>query len=308
MRAPRRPCRRDRARLALVASLALAATLTGCARAQDITGASSPPQRTATITPTIPTISIEPITPPVPTAVIPTSTAPAAAPRPRVGNCYDAGTSAFKNHRDGSRPVPCSATHNTETYSVWPASSFPDTATLDHIRRQCAARFIAYVGASPMVSTLETAFFTADAAQVESGQIWVRCDAIKVDTFQVKIGLPVTGSVKGVLAGKVPRQFRACTQHWPPGSADVHLSSCTQPHQGELIPESLTLGGPEAPYPGVSTVQTRSRSFCQDVFQNYTPQTTHYEYYYPTAASWETSTHTSACWSFVPEGEGLPGI
>lgn len=117
------------------------------------------------------------------------------------------------------------------------------------------------------------------------------------------------GSVKRVLAGKVPTEFRGCARHWPTVAAQtISLTPCTEPHQGELIPESLILGGPEAPYPGSATAESQSKTFCDDTFQTYTPSTVHYQFFFPTPDSWEIGTHASGCWSFAPEGKTLPAL
>ena len=225
-----------------------------------------------------------------------------------VGNCYATARKAFAAQRDGSFPVPCTKKHTAETFAVFEVGAVPGTDDIDRIWRACQPRFTTYVGASPTVSTLGLTVMLPSTAQTDAGQGWIRCDAIEQPSYNGKRGLTRSGSVKGILAGAVPDQFRGCALHWPKPSQAVIFSSCRRSHQAELIPQSITLGGPEAPFPGVTSTRSRSASFCQATFQDYVSETLNYYYYYPTRASWTSGSHDTTCWALDLQGDGLPPI
>lgn len=300
--------------LGLVAALSLSA----CASAQDVAQtaagttspvvtaitSSTPPITTPTLTATPTPTSIS-TTPAVTTH---TATATPVAEKPAVGNCYNTGKRAFQRQRDASPPIGCQQQHTAETFAVVDASTEPKRTEIDRAWRECQARFRSYVGDSATVSKLGLTVIlpTPDQALAHGG--WIRCDAIQLPNYNGKAGVPRTGSLQGVLAGQVPRQFRGCVRHWPKVDQPVHFTSCDENHQAELIPESINLGGPEAKYPGLTSAKNDSKSFCESVFQDYVPETRNYYYYYPTATSWRSGSHDTTCWALDTLGDGLPPI
>ncbi len=290
--------------------------LTACGAAQDVADSPGTQNTTSAVaSPSTPT-SATPTTAsgPTPTETSPTKTSPTTTPqpplavRPAVGNCYGTGRKAFGNHRDGSRPVACATQHTAETIAVFGLGPTPRSAEIDRVWRVCQPRFTAYVGGSPTISTLGLTVILPSQAQARAGQGWVRCDVVQQPSYNGERGVPRSGSVKGMLAGGVPRQLRGCAVHWPKVDQAVIFTSCRRSHQAELIPESLTLGGPSARFPGVATTRSRSRSFCQSTFQDYVTETLNYYYYYPTAASWRSGSHDTTCWALDLKGAGLPPI
>ena len=300
-------------------SLALGAAalvLAGCGGAQDI--ASSGPGTSGSpvtpppvsLSPTQPTDSpTTPITPSV-SVTFPTTTSPGSdvAPRPEVGNCYDTRRKAFSSQHDGSTPIGCAKRHTAETFAVFQVGTAPSATEINEVWRVCQQRFTAYAGGSPTISTLGLTVMLPGRAQVEAGQGWIRCDAIQQPSYNGDTGLPRSGSVKGVLARGVPGTLRGCALHWPKVDQPVHFTSCKRRHQAELIPESLNLGGPEAAFPGVATTKSRSKAFCERTFQKYVSETLNFFYYYPTAASWRSGSHDTACWALDTHGDGLPPL
>lgn len=293
--------------------------LTSCASAEDVaqttseTTSSSPEPTETTDTsssPTTPTnTSVSTTT--VPTETTPTETTtttqePQLAARPQVGNCYQITKKQFRQQRDGSFPVECSKRHTGETFAVFNVSSSPTSNETDKVWRTCHARFPGYVGAAATLSKLDLALMLPSEDQITAGQTWVRCDVIQKEHYNARIGIPRVGSLKNALSSGVPREFRGCVKHWPKVDQAVHFTPCGQSHQAELIPESLFLGGPEAPFPGTTTSQDRSQQFCESVFQDYVPETNNYYYYYPTRASWKSGSHNTTCWALDVSGDGLP--
>jgi Septum formation len=303
--------------------------VTSCASASDVREAASvsssvtpsasesptgPTEPTPTVVTTPPTsaTATEPSTSAPPSSSAPTET-PAVPPKPRPGSCYATSRASFRHQVDGSAPVSCRSMHTAETFAVFPTDGSLSSSQIATVWRDCQARFRNYVGASATVSTIGLTLILPSSDETAAGQHWIRCDAILLANYNAagtngKIGLPHVGSLAGALFNGVPDRYRGCARHWPKVDQPVHFTSCAQFHQAELIPESLTLGGPDAPYPGKQSSINSSKTFCGNVFQNYVPETDHYYYYYPTAASWRSSTHDTTCWALDTNGDGLPPI
>ena len=253
-----------------------------------------------------PTVSSAPTTEPTTTTK---TKEPQLAAKPKVGNCYNTSKAQFRNQRDGSSPVACGRRHTAETFAVFSISSFPTKRETDKVWRDCQPRFQRYVGDAATLSKLDLTVILPSLDQAAAGQDWVRCDAIQKANYNTRVGAPRTGSLRGVLASGVPRQYRGCVKRWPKVDQAVHFTPCNEPHQAELIPESLFLGPPNAPFPGVMTTQRRSKQFCEGVFQTYVPETlNYYYYYYPTSSSWKSGSHNSTCWALDTQGDGLPPL
>ena len=298
-------------------AVVFALLVTSCASAENVAGAdtgdtgateSTEPTDTTETTPTdtTETTATTPTTSPPPTQ--PTPPIPDVAPRPVVGNCYQATKRAFRQQRDGTDPVSCSRRHTGETFQVFYVGRYPTGTEIDNAWRKCHGRFPAYVGAAATLSRLDLALILPSTQQVDAGQGWIRCDVIKKNYYNSRVGFPVTGSVRNVLAGGVPREYRGCVIRWPKVDQAVTFASCNGSHQAELIPEALFLGPPQADYPGMATAKLRSEQFCESVFQDYVPETLNYYYYYPTAASWRSGSHYTTCWALDTEGDGLPPL
>ena len=230
------------------------------------------------------------------------------APKARVGDCYTVTAAGFRRQRDGSRPVPCSHRHTAETFAVFAASPYPKRRDINQVWRVCQKRFAVYTGNTTTVSTLGLTLMLPSQAQIAKGQHWIRCDAIQTPYYDATVGEPLRGSLRHALRGHVPRTFRGCAQRWPKSGNRVHFSSCARKHQAELIPVAKDLGAPNAPYPGIKKVRKQSKQFCARVFQHYVPQTRHYYFYYPTAASWRSGSHATTCWAVDRTGANLPPL
>jgi hypothetical protein len=214
---------------------------------------------------------------------------------------------------DGSFPVSCDRPHTSETFAVFATDGSPSPAEIALVWRDCQPRFKNYIGDAAIISTIGLTLILPNKTQIEAGQGWIRCDAIEEATFNGtgtagKVGLVRSGTLARILTGGVPNRFRACARHWPNPSQPVHFTSCRQHHQAELVPESLSLGGANAPYPGTQSSISRSKTFCENVFQDWVPETDHYYYYYPTARSWRSGAHDTSCWALDTRGDGLPPI
>ena len=299
--------------------------LPACSGAEDVATSTDPPPSTpgstslapSTATTGLPTgpatepSESTPSTASTPTTAPPTTTPPTvtvAPPPPRVGTCHATGKAAFQQLRDASPAVSCARRHTAETFAVFDVGRSPSQREIDAIRRTCQSRFTSYVGDSATVSTLGLTVLLPAAREVADGAAWARCDVIEQPNYNGRGGVPRTGSVRGVLDEAVPDRFRGCARHWPKVSQPVHFTSCARPHQAELIPESLNLGGPGAAFPGAATAESRSKQFCLHNFQQYVPETVNYYYYYPTRASWRSGSHDTTCWALDVEGDKLPPI
>jgi hypothetical protein len=296
----------------VIALAAAAVLLTACGSAEDISNAESEPSDTTSPT-SDPSTSAptEPTTSSGPSTSAPTKTKepkPQLAPRPVVGNCYATSRKGFSSQRDGSFPVACTKRHTAETFAVFNVGTAPLPGAIDRIWRSCQPRFREYVGGTPTISTLGLTVILPSLAQNDAGQGWIRCDALQQPSYNGNRGLARSGSLRNMLSGGVPAQFRGCALHWPKVDQAVIFTSCQRSHQAELIPESINLGGPSAPFPGVSTTQARSQAFCESTFQDYVSETLNYYYYYPTAASWKSGSHDTTCWALDLTGDGLPPI
>ncbi len=288
--------------------------LTACGSAEDVAGESSV-ETTSTSSTTTPTETTSTSTTPTETSASsatapPTSTTTTepVVSRPRIGNCYDTTRKQFRIQRDGSSPIDCTRRHTAETFAAFRVSPSPLRAEIAKVWRDCQPRFQQYVGDSATISKLDLALILPSEAQVGAGQDWIRCDVILKAHYNARVGVPRAGSLHGALSSGVPSQFRGCVRHWPKVLQPVRFTSCKQAHQAQLIPESLFLGPPDAPYPGVTTAQNRSRAFCAGIFQEYVPETQNYYYYYPTRASWQSGSHNTTCWALDTQGDGLPPL
>ncbi len=296
--------------------MVLALMLTSCASAEDVSEASSDPATTsasptsAPTTPTSPSDStvVEPTTSSPTTSAPPTTNEPQVASRPKVGNCYDTMKQQFRNQRDGSFPVSCRRLHTAETFAVFRVDPYPRAGEIYDVWRKCQPRFRNYVGAPATISKLDLTVMLPSTSQVVAGQDWIRCDAIEKASYNSRIGVPRRGSLEGVLSEGVPNRYRGCALRIPKVDLPVLFTPCNQPHQAELIPESLFLGPPDAPYPGVKVARAKSKQFCENVFQAYVPETLNYYYYFPKRAAWKSGSHNSTCWAVDTEGNGLPPI
>jgi hypothetical protein len=258
------------------------------------------------------TSSVETDVPSVP-PVTTTQTGTLLADRPEVGNCYAVSAADFRHQVDGSSAVPCGQRHTAETFAVVAIGGPPTRTEIDTVWRDCAQQFKSYVGDSPTISRISMAVISPGAVQRSAGQSWLRCDAMELANYNQprsvgKVGVARGGSLAGVLSRGVPDRFRGCARHWPKVSQAVHFTSCDQSHQAELIPESLDLGAPDAPYPGRQSARSRSKAFCGNVVQDYVPETRNFYYYYPTPQSWKASTHDTTCWALDTAGDGIPPI
>ncbi len=303
-------------------------SVTSCASAQDVADASLDPtvtaqqaQPTKSAASTGPTSALTVSPPPTPTptptpsAPSPTSTTPTTvaptpdvANRPRVGNCYATGKAAFQRAQDGSDAVSCQRRHTAETFAVIKVRPDPSSAQTNRVGRDCNARFQRYVGDSPTVSKLGLTLIGPSEEQMAAGQSWIRCDVIELASYNGEVGLPRTGSVSGALEGEVPLALRGCARRWPKVDQPVHLTSCQQRHQAELIPESLNLGDPDAEYPGQASVTADSKLFCANTVQSYVPEAVNYYYYFPKLEGWRSGTRETTCWALDRFGDGLPPI
>lgn len=305
------------AKLSVKLSLALSAVLllaSGCARAHDMVSA---PGSSGTATPTAsspgstagsqspPTKSPASPAPPSPSSSSQTAPPP-VAPVPRVGDCYATSRHGFASHRDGSTPVSCSRSHTTETFAVLAAAAIPTPASVDRAWRLCYARFAAYTGNGPTTSRLGVTVSWPSTPQTDAGQRWARCDVIVTAAFDGRVGLRSDHSVRHALASGPSPQFRGCAGVVPSVRKPIPYTSCLEYHQAELIPAAKSLGGPDAPYPGVRSALATSKTFCARVFAKYVKNTTRYFYFYPTPTSWKSGSHDTACWAFDPNGDGLP--
>ncbi|MEP6665672.1 MAG: septum formation family protein [Nocardioidaceae bacterium] len=294
--------------------LASAILLASCGSAQDVadTAAATTDHEVPTQVTTQPTEATTESTattaPSTPAATKTSDPTPQAASKPTPGECYATGTIAFNRQRDGSAPVSCNAQHTAETVAVFAAGQSPSSQDINNVWRSCQPRFKTYVGGAPTVSTLGLVVILPSEKQLAEGQSWMRCDAVERSSFNRDVGLPRQGSVKGALSGSVPVAYRGCVKHWPKVSLAVHFTSCRESHQAELIPESINLGGPNAPFPGTNSVKSKSKRFCANAFQDFVPETRNYYFYYPTPASWKSGSHDTTCWALDTKGNGLPPI
>ena len=240
----------------MVAALALALLVTGCARGEE-NGASagqvaadgSPSAGASDLPSDLPSVASEQAEP-VPDP---------GFGAPRSGRCFRMRAPQSRASVAAGRRVPCASSHTTVVarVSVLPGPVTARTSIAQRRKlgtRVCEPAFRRAVGGTPAeraTSILTWTLFTPSQAQLVRGARWVRCDVVARSGEEL-VALPAT---RPLLRAGVPEQLRICQDE---RGADL---SCASPHTYRVEAAYREPGD----YPDSSTYPALARARCLEL-------------------------------------------
>ena len=99
---------------------------------------------------------------------------------PKIGGCYLYSSKEFEAPSPLTNPIPCSRTHNAETFWVakWPLKLAPSRYTDDLIHSAAEKTCLAQWGFPEEADLNYWAYFFPSKSQWAKGARWLRCDAM----------------------------------------------------------------------------------------------------------------------------------
>jgi hypothetical protein len=99
---------------------------------------------------------------------------------PKIGGCYLFSSKEFEAPSPLTNPIPCSRTHNSETFWVakWPLKLAPSRYTDDLIHSAAEKTCLAQWGFPEEADLNYWAYFFPSKSQWAKGARWLRCDAM----------------------------------------------------------------------------------------------------------------------------------
>jgi hypothetical protein len=99
---------------------------------------------------------------------------------PKIGGCYLFSSKEFEAPSPLTNPIPCSKTHNAETFWVakWPLKLAPSRYTDDLIHSAAEKTCLAQWGFPEEADLNYWAYFYPSKSQWAKGARWLRCDAM----------------------------------------------------------------------------------------------------------------------------------
>ena len=99
---------------------------------------------------------------------------------PKIGGCYLFSSKEFEAPSPLTNPIPCSRTHNAETFWVakWPLKLAPSRYTDDLIHSAAEKTCLAQWGFPEEADLNYWAYFFPSKSQWAKGARWLRCDAM----------------------------------------------------------------------------------------------------------------------------------
>jgi hypothetical protein len=244
-------------------------------------------------------------TPPQPTPSTPPPTA-SAVPRPAASGCHQLtyAEAVAPTLPDTTTDVPCSGSHTAETFRVGALHTTvgghlvaADSARVQaQVAAACPGALSSYLGgdeAKLRLSMLRAVWFTPTVAQVDGGADWYRCDVIALAGDGTLA--PVTGSLKGVLAGPHAGDWAMCGTAQP-GTAGFSRVPCRADHTWKAL---SIVDLPAGAYPGEEKVKAAGQKPCQQAGQNVASDALNYQwgYEWPTADQWASGQTYGICWA-----------
>lgn len=116
--------------------------------------------------------------------------------RPQVGSCYNLTVEEIEPISSAKKPVPCSSTHTSVTFSVssWNFVESPYEASAEELY-QLVKSFCGTPPFPPNSILNSYVFFYAPEDAWNSGDRWIRCDMVAVDkTLKIFNVIPWRGS------------------------------------------------------------------------------------------------------------------
>lgn len=233
------------------------------------------------------------------------TTAPAPAPPPAVGACYDLAFDAAVAPTSDVEPTDCARPHTSETVAVGTIDAVVGGHLLavdsEHVQEQvasaCPQQLIKYVGGTPRnlrLSMIRPTWYTPTVEQSDEGADWYRCDAVVLAGADQLA--KVTGSLKGALRRARPRPQHAMCGTAAPDAKDFRRVPCSAKHSWRAI-DVVTFK--DGAYPGLKKVRAAGRARCEDAGADVAedPLDFKWGYEWPTKAQWDTGQTYGRCWA-----------
>jgi hypothetical protein len=227
-----------------------------------------------------------------------------ATTAPDLGACRDLARSDVSQPSNDSPTVACTSPHTAQTYAVealpgsFAHASYDDDQVASYAYRSCWKKFISFTGADDslaMRTILSWQWFRPSSAAWTQGARWFRCDVVGGgDQTAALVDLPTT--TKGLLLGKPADRWMVCAN----GTDVAHATKvpCTDRHDWRAV-TTIVLGTSGDPYPGDTTVQSRTRDFCSKSVGAWLDYPVDYDFGYSWfhRAEWDAGNRRSVCWA-----------
>ena len=280
----------------ILPAVALLALLTGCSGSGSGSGDDEPPTGSGPSTESSST----------PSAIA--TPAPEPPAPPVEGACYRLTYAAALAPTASDRDVPCTGEHTAQTVHVGRLDQVVDGRLLavdarrvqEQVATACPDLLADHVGGTEeqqRLSMLRPVWFTPTLVQSDAGADWFRCDAIAV-AGESRL-LPLTGSLRGVLASEAGRARYGMCATAEPGTDGFERVACAEQHTWRAL-RTVTLPGPD--YPGEAAAQRAGEEPCRSAGRERAADSLSFEwgYEWPTQEQWDTGQTYGICWA--PEG------
>jgi hypothetical protein len=220
---------------------------------------------------------------------------------PVVGTCWDvppeeALVATYWN--DDSSPVPCTASHTTETVFAEHVDQVDPEGAIASFGRFCALKASEYVGAGRQWVPVHAALYLPSDAQMASGQSWVRCD-VGLATGPRTSEARVLASSLANAATSQRATVWACLDSLE-GWEQARWVSCAEPHAYETSGRLLVVENAD-PRPGAARLAVAAAVCDKDVRKSLVAE-----------AVWEPEPIddilNGSCWVHRADGRKLPPL
>jgi len=263
------------------------------------TGAADSPSPTGPPSPTAPTGATE----------SPSPTTPATAV-PKVGECRRTNPvqSALGGSLEVREPLPCSQTHNAQTFFVGLMNQEAQAAARSNngdrlrflVSGICGRQLAAWLGGSSEDVALSVFDFIVGAPgpeEIGPGARWFSCDtyAIRAQNGLKLISLP--RSTKGVLSSSNADEWTQCNRGGF-GDGTTNIVVCSQKHSYRAV-AGIHLADLNASYPGSKSLQSRLERDCTTRVRAYLGTTAGFNYgvTWPSRRQWNTGDRWGICYA-----------
>jgi hypothetical protein len=227
---------------------------------------------------------------------------------PALGACRVLEPKDVAKPHDNSAVVACTKPHTAETYAVGDLPDDYDDVEYDDeglgawAYRTCSQAFKKFLGADDslvMRTVVSWAWFRPSEDAWKDGARWYRCDVIGGgEQSREYVELPT--SAKGLLLGRPKDTWMVCAVgETVAGSVKV---PCTEKHNWRAV-TTITLGEKTTAYPGDRLSEVKTRDFCSKsvgAWLNY-PVDYGFGYTWFHKAEWDAGNRRSVCWAQTPE-------
>ncbi len=242
----------------------------------------------------------------------PPTTAPTilATPEPKVGECRRTNPvqSALGGSLEVRKPLPCSETHNAQTYFVGLMNEEAQAAARRSngnrlrflVSGICSRKLAAWLGGSSEDVALSVFDFIVGAPgpeEVGPGVRWFSCDVYAIRALNgLKLSaLPRT--TEGVLSSSRAGDWTKCNRGGF-GDGTTNIVVCSKQHSYRAV-AGVHLDDLDADYPGSSSLQSRLEGDCTKRVRAYLGTTAGFNYgvTWPSRQQWNTGDRWGVCYA-----------